>query len=151
MILGISPGTRLVGTAILKDGVLIDWGVKMFKEKWSDQKLQRIVTVLEAIIRRYGIKTIALKSVHISKASKELEVLVHAIVLVARQLKIHLRTYTIEELKHHCNGAPNKELIMSYVFQLYPEVEKTIRFGKENSLYHMKTIEAVALVHSINE
>lgn len=148
MIMGISAGTRSIGTAIIENGTLIDWGVKMFKEEWSDRKLERILTVIEAHITNYRIKSIAIKRLDISRTSKKAEQVIDEIKLLAKRLNINCKAYHIEELKHLCNGAVNKESLTSYVFQQYPEVEKNTRLTKTN--YHIKTIEAVALAHVLN-
>lgn len=150
MIMGISPGTRSVGTAILHEGVLIDWGVKMFKDEWSSQKLARIIKILETHIKSYNIKAIAIKRCHVARSSDNLEQVINGILLLAKQLKIRCRIYTLEELKHHCNGVDTKESLMSYVFQHYPEVQKGIKLTNVNYNYYMKTVEAVALAHVMN-
>jgi Holliday junction resolvasome RuvABC endonuclease subunit len=59
--IGISPGTRSVGFAIIKDGTLIDWGVKLFKQEWSNEKLQKIIGVLDVYVQKYQISTVAIK------------------------------------------------------------------------------------------
>ena len=150
MIMGISPGTRSIGTAILHEGVLIDWGVKMFKEEWSDRKLAKIIKVLETHIKNYSIKVIAVKRCHVARTSDALEQVCHGIMLLAKQMNVRCRVYTLEELKHHCNGIDTKHSLMSYIFQNYPEVQKGIKLTSVNFNYYMKTVEAVALAHILN-
>lgn len=149
--IGISPGTRSIGIAVIKDGTLIDWGVKIFKEEWSLEKLNRIMKILEAYMIRYHISTIAIKRVDISRSSERLESIVEGIIACAKRLKIRYKVYSIEELKRRCNGSDTKNSLMSYVFQQFPEIEKTTKFNKGNGIYHMKTIEAVALAHVLNQ
>lgn len=150
MIMGISPGSRSIGTAILHEGVLIDWGVKMFKEEWSDRKLARILKTVETLTKSYSITTIAIKRCHIASRSEAVEQVIDALILMAKRLNIHVRVFTLEELKHHCNGVDTRESLMSYVFQYYPEVGKGIKVSADTFNYYMKTIEAVALVHVLN-
>lgn len=148
--IGISPGTRTIGLAVIKDTILVDWTVKKFQEEWSDKKFERIIQNLEAYILRYNISVIAIKRHHVSRTSKELEQLVHGIMLMAKRHNINCKGYTIEELEHLCNGASTKEELMSYIYQHYPEIIKNIKLTKDNIDYHLKMVEAVALVHVLN-
>mgnify|MGYP000846802982 CR=1 FL=1 len=149
--IGISPGTRTIGIAVIKDGTLIDWGVKIFKGEWSEEKRVRIIKSLEAYIIRYGISHMALKRIHPSRSSEALEEVVSGILTCAKRLRVKVKGYTMEELKRRCNGSGNKNSLTSYVFQNYPEVEKTTKITKNNFLYHLKTIEADSLAHVLSQ
>lgn len=146
--IGISPGTRSVGFAIIKDGTLIDWGVKLFKQEWSNEKLQKIIGVLDVYVQKYQISTVAIKQHPPFRLSDGLEKLYDQIRDWAKNLNINLRVFTIEELKIFCNNLTNKDSLVEYIYEKYPEVKKTIERTK-NIKYHIKTIEALAMVHAI--
>lgn len=146
--IGISPGTRSVGFAIMKDGILIDWGVKLFKEEWSNEKLKKIIGVLDIYVNKYHVSTIAIKQHPPFRLSVGLEHLYDEIRDWAKNLNIKIREFTIEELKIFCNNLTNKNSLIDYIYEKYPEVKKTIERTK-NIKYHIKTIEALALVHAI--
>lgn len=59
-VLGISTNTRLLGTAIIKDGQLTEYSVRLFKAPWSPSKATRIITSLEPCVRQYCIKKVVL-------------------------------------------------------------------------------------------
>mgnify|MGYP000675106807 CR=1 FL=1 len=149
--IGISPGTRSIGTAIFKEGELKDWGTKIFKEKWSATKLARILNNIEACIKMYNISCIIIKCPHGSRTSEGLDEVTKGIIIIAKRLRIPYKQYSIEELKYLCNGANTKQSLMNFVLSHYPEVGKTIKPSKRNKKYHMKTIESVALVHVRNQ
>lgn len=43
----------------------------------------------------------------------------------------------------------NKRALKTLVLSHYPEIGKSIKFSPKNEAYHMRTIEAVALIHSM--
>ena len=57
-ILGISPGTRFIGIAILADGKLVNWQVRSFPGEWSDEKLRVILAAIDTVIVRYRIEQV---------------------------------------------------------------------------------------------
>lgn len=64
IILGISPGTRYVGYAVMIDGELVDWGLKSFKGKWSNKKKSQILSSIQAIVARYFLQKINVKVIN---------------------------------------------------------------------------------------
>jgi len=75
-VLGISPGTRLTGLALLRDGELTDWRVKTFKGPWSESKLRDIVFALKTYIDDTGVSVVALKKPDVFRTSNGLERLI---------------------------------------------------------------------------
>jgi len=148
-IIGISIGTRFVGLAVIQNGTLIDFGVKTFLEAWSPEKLSRILRVLETYIENYNITHIVIKRTHVSLASIGLTQLFKGITSLAENLNIPYQPFTVDELKYYCNGASTKYALMQYIFQKYPEVEKSTRLTNSNLNYVLKTVEAVSLADSM--
>ena len=61
-ILGISPGTKYLGIAVLRGPELRDWRVKAFKGRWSEGKLGKIEAVLASLVARYDPDILAVKA-----------------------------------------------------------------------------------------
>lgn len=59
-ILGISYSTRLIGLAILSSNHLVDYSIKLYKEKWSPAKCEKIKQALQTCVEDYNIKEIVL-------------------------------------------------------------------------------------------
>lgn len=97
--LGISPGTRLTGLAIAKNGKFLDWQLKSFKGKWSGIKLTIILRSIQGIIEQYGITHIALKVPHPSRSSKAVKKLCKEIQWLAHEYNITIQTCTSIDLR----------------------------------------------------
>lgn len=149
--IGISPGTRATGLALIKDGVLIDYGSKIFTAKWSAKKLAKVLTVLEEYIKRYKATCIAVKISHKSRTSKGLEAITMGVIDMAKRLNIDCWTYNTDQIKQYCNGSMSKQELFSYILQQYPEVEKGINLTLSSINYHQKTFEAIALAHILDQ
>ena len=59
-ILGISTNTRLLGLAIIDQGRLVDYLIRLHKSPWSASKANLIISSLEPCVRKYCIKSVAL-------------------------------------------------------------------------------------------
>src|ERR1041384_2505677 len=101
-ILGISPGTRSLGIAILKDGELLDSRIKSFPGKWSEVKQKTILGAISEYINHFGITVIALKTIHISRSAAALNQVIHGIKELSEKRKIKFCIYTIHDLKKFC-------------------------------------------------
>lgn len=97
--LGISPGTRVTGLAIAKNGSFIDWQLKAFKGKWSGMKLTIILRSIEGIIEKYGITHIVLKIPHPSRSSKAVNKLCKEIQWLAHENNVSIQTCTSIDLR----------------------------------------------------
>jgi hypothetical protein len=147
-IIGINPGTRYLGIAVFQDAELLDWRVKVFKGKCSKEKIGKILEIISEYIELYDLNTIALKRLHPSRSSKNLELLVLRIKALAKKNKIKVYQYSIkglekfllEETKH------NKKNLAEKMASDYPclvhelEKEKT-----HKNRYHQRMFEAVAV------
>lgn len=151
IILGISPGTRSFGFAVIKNGDLTDWRIRAYKGVWSEQKRQYIILTLTKLIEQQKVNTIALKLVHPSRSSAWLKELQLCIQTLAVQKGIKADLFYIEDIKRLCNDRANKDCIAKYMVELYPHLSKEYarQMGSRNS-YYLKMFEAIAvagLVH----
>lgn len=146
---GISPGTRHLAIAVIKNGYLEYWGIKKYREKWSEKKLNHIIRYIEKQIDHFGITEIGIKINHPNRTSPALKQLIESIELSASRLNVKIKVFSIEELKYLCNNGKNKESLIDFVFEKYPEVKSNMNINSKNIKYHIKTIEAVALAHTL--
>lgn len=148
-IIGINPGTRYLGIAVFQETELLDWRIKVFKGKWSKEKISKILEILNEYTELYEINTISLKRLHPSRSSKNLKLLVSRIKALAKRNGIKVHQYSIKELeKFFLNDEKlNKKNLAEKIALEYPVLNH--EFEKENSHknpYFIKMFEAVALV-----
>lgn len=147
IILGLSPGTRCTGFAVLQGGELRDWGVKGFRGAWSRAKLRKATRTIGQLQLRHGVDIVAMKCPQPSRTSPALTHLVEEIAALSARRGLMLFEYSIEDILAHfapgerINKARLAELVASQHPILYPtfEVEK-----QRKNPYHMRMFEAVA-------
>jgi len=152
-ILGISPGTKYMGVAMLRNGTLHDWKVKHYKGAWSDEKLSKATEFLESLIIRHVVTHIACKVPHSSRCSKALNVLLEKIKRLAKEYKLKLHIYSIEEIKQWFkSNIRNRKSLSAHMTSTYPELTKIyLREKQIRNNYYFKVFEAVAaLTHCHN-
>lgn len=148
-ILGINPGTRFLGLAVLRNNDLVDWRVKAFnKVKWSNEKLKSIISALTTYIQRYEITVIALKKFHPSRSSKALDSVVRKIENLAKKSGIKIFHYSIDELKdcfvsgENVNKEDLAKILTASNDELIPKFNKEIQ---NKNTYYLPMFEAIAL------
>lgn len=153
-ILGISPGTRSMGVAIIRNDDLVDWKVQTFKGRWSKSKCSGITATLQKLLEKHDIQIVAMKVIHPSRCSKELRQLIASIEAMLSDNGISLYRYTIDDLKGYVieDGRNNKEILVQYIKQRYPELFRVcdIEERNENS-YYMRMIEAVVAARYVSK
>lgn len=153
-ILGISPETRSIGFALLRNGDLVNWHIRSFKGKWSLQKEQAILDYIKRTIERNGVEIVAVKSIDTRLASGELMLVVRSIQSLCVDFKIKFIDYSIKDLKKYYSNVPRggKELLFAYIKQRFPELltgyEKK---GNDTSLYYTKMVEAIIAAQYVQE
>jgi len=157
IILGISPGTRLLGIAVFRNRELVEWQVKSFKQHWSVSKLEAILRVIEQYVEHYQVKTIAMKITSPAHASPGLQLLTKKIVQRARQQGIIIFPFTLHDIKCMLqrNQKQSRYALMEFLAEKYPILRKAYlkEMNNENP-YYLPMFEAIAvarLVHSERE
>jgi len=145
-VLGISANSRIIGTAILEKDILLDYGVRLLKHRWSFRKADKIIAHIATLIDDYGIMSIALTIPYAHYESKETQALIGRIRTFCRTKKIHVSSYHPKTLHAFCPQAKAKKKgLMECLVTLYPELRashsKELRNKRER--YH-KLFEAVA-------
>ncbi|MBS1631486.1 MAG: hypothetical protein JST10_02825 [Bacteroidetes bacterium] len=144
-ILGISPGTKSIGIALLKDGDLVDWKLKSFQPKWSEQKLHLLVQYISRYLSHAD--AVAIKIPDELPTSHNYIQLVATLNVLLERNGIKAVYYMLSDLKkHHCaNVVVTKETLSACIATKYPELvpkhskEQTNKWG-----YYSKIFEAVA-------
>jgi Holliday junction resolvasome RuvABC endonuclease subunit len=98
-IIGISPGTRYVGYAVLYDSELIDWGVKNIEGKWSKEKQKKIMAFISDLIGQHNPDVLSIKTLHPSRSSTNLDQLVQKIKDISNRKRLRIQQYSIKELE----------------------------------------------------
>lgn len=145
-ILGISPGTKYLGIALMRNGDLYEWKVKTYKGSWNEEKLQKILNHLDYLLITHVVTQVACKVPHMEKCSQALKMLIERIKGMAAEYRLPFHQYSIEELKYNLDGdIRNKSFLADYITSLYPELTPILVSEKENkNPYHTKVFEAVA-------
>jgi len=144
-IIGISPGTRSIGIAILKEERLTEWKAKAFPAKWSKYKLQSLIEYVSQYIAEQG--DVAIKIPDELPTSPQYIQLVATLNVLLERKGIRAMYYTLSDLKkHYCPGrVVNKNILSECIVSKYPELlpEYTREQTNRNHFYN-KMFEAVA-------
>lgn len=145
-ILGISPGTRYVGVAMLRNGDLYDWKVKTYKGSWSEDKLSKAIEYIEGLIITHVIHHIACKIPHTSRSSFGLNALIEKIKKIAKEYKIELHIYSVNDLKSFFKkDISNKSQLANHLAVKHPELSLELdKEQRSNHSYYSKMFEAIA-------
>ena len=147
-ILGINPGSRYIGMAVFRGPELRDWRVKVIKGKWSKEKMKKLMTIVSDLIERYRPRALAIKKLHPSRTSPDLDRLVARVKALSQRKGIRVCEYSIGELEaFFCPWErTSKRRMAEVIASQYPIVlpELTKEKGNKNP-YHLRMFEAVAL------
>lgn len=149
-ILGIDPGTRSVGIAVLQSGLLMHYQVRSFHGPWSNKKLKSIVTTLEKIREQYGIVHIAVKIPDTFPTAKGFNQLIGSFNVVWCKRTVSLRYYSFSEIKAvHCTeNKKDTAALMQAILQRHPALMTEYLKEQENEeAYYYKVFNAVAVAH----
>lgn len=146
-ILGISPGTRTIGIAVLKDYDLIEWQVKTYRGRWTKEKLKLIIGSLEKLCDHFRIDGVALKETSPLRSSSGLILLTKSILDVAHKKNLTASLYTLDDLKRGSSSTwkHTKDELMEFITEKYAVLRKEY-LKERNSLrpYYLKMFEAIA-------
>ena len=153
-LLGISPGTRVVGLAVIQKGALVEWKVKTFKETWSGDKRRKITATIHRICEYHNIDVIALKKNDPFKSSLQLDRLLSSILSYGRTHGIKVKQYSLSDLDFDLQtGKKQQRVALSeHVVDRHPEVRKEYLQERNNRKeYYTKMFEAIAMAEQLKE
>jgi len=145
--LGISTNTRLLGTAIINSGRLVDYSIHLHKQPWSTSKANLIINRLEACVRRYCINNIVLSIPHEYHQTKASQYLSDCIYRHFKKKSITVTRQKVETLYSLCSQEQKKtkKALMEAIVQLFPELSYChFKEQRNKSKYYIKLFEAVA-------
>lgn len=145
--LGISPGSRHIGIAVLYNRELITWRVHTFRGKWSDAKRKTMLATLEKLFAAYAIEAVAVKVPDKLPDSFSFGQVLGVINVLCERKGITARYCTLSDIKRQfsSNEQVTKASIVSYLVHKYPELTTEYRREQRNqSQYYIRVFEALA-------
>lgn len=145
-ILGISYSTRLIGLAVLSSNHLVDYSVKLYKEKWSPAKCEKIKQTLQSCVEDYNIEEIVLSiPAQFSQipASREINECINSFardrgILLSYQNRKMIMTLCLDKEKK------NKQGYMRSLVFFFPELARYYEMERRNrKMYYVKVFEAI--------
>jgi hypothetical protein len=154
-ILGVSMNTRKIGLAVIAGTSLIHYSSKLFKERWSETKVQNIIASLLSCCTDFNIQSIALSSTYEYNQTKEMVELNTSVLNALRATNKPITTYPLQEVLEcfHITKKKKRQPLKEAMRILYPELEKIDASDRNpKSKYYDKMYEAigVGLLHSIS-
>ena len=145
-ILGISFCTRMVGLAVLESDLLIDYSVKLYKDKWSPAKMDTILASLTSAVEHYNIKHIVLSIAPVYANSEPYQELWAEIVSHFYRLQIPVTSYRLDDLQQiaGCEQRMSRNSLMEALTGMYSELGFYAKIERRNkNKYYYKMFEAV--------
>jgi hypothetical protein len=146
--LGLSFSTRMLGLAVIKSNNLIDYCLKLHKEKWSEYKQDLILASLASCIAHYTITDVVLSMPDTHCLTEEFLKLVYAVESFSHEHNIKTVRYQAKEI-YRAFGSPvrrTRNALMKRMALFYPELQKYYDKERANkNKYYIKLFEAVAV------
>ncbi len=146
-VLGLSTNTRLLGLAIIKRGVLAEYGIRLFKTSWSPSKATRIITSLEPCVREHCIKKVVLSIPHGYHQTDGFKALHLRLCRYFERKGIPVICVSPEHVLSLCldGDKKGKKALMKSLCDKFPELLYCHRKELRNkNKYYIKLFEAVA-------
>lgn len=150
-VLGISTNTRLLGTAIINEGQLTAYRIRLFKASWSPSKATQIITSLEPCVQEHCIKRVVLSIPPRHHQTREFQQLALMIEEYFLSHGIAFSIATREKILSVCTnrGRKTKRALMQSLCTRFPELaycsQKELR---NKTKYYHKLFEAVAAANT---
>jgi hypothetical protein len=141
----------MLGLAVIKGNLLVDYHIKLRKEPWTPRKRELILTSLQPWCESYTITNVALSIPYEKQTSTQTKDLLESLKRYFVEQKINLSAYPAKTLYTFCKEAKTKKEVMRALALLYPEL--SFHYQKEmanKNKYYVKLFEAVgvATIHS---
>jgi len=150
-IIGINPGTRYLGIAVLDGHELMDWRIKVLKGRWSKEKMEKTLGIILDFLEKYQPNVLAIKKLHPSRRSENLLRMANKIREFSRRKNLKVCQYSIKELEKFFieEKKLNKLNLIKAIVQLYPMLHHDLTKEKSHKNgYHIRAFEAIALAAS---
>ncbi len=147
-ILGLNPGSKYLAIAVFQGSDLRYWAIKAFKGKWSKEKMEKIKETLSDFMDRYELNVLAIKRLHLSRSSKNLNGLVAKIKEFSKRKGLRVYEYPMKNLERFFSPEEkiNKKQMAELVASEYPFLFQALEKERRNkNPYAIRMFEAVAL------
>jgi len=147
-IIGINPGTRYLGVAVLYESDLRDWRIKVFQEKWSDEKIKKMKKTILGLLEDYKPNVLAIKKLHPLRSSKNSKLITAWIRESCKRKGLRILQSSIKELENFYlpNEKLNKKNLTKKITSDYPDLFHELdKENKNKNPYYIRMFEAVAL------
>jgi len=133
-IIGFNPGSKYLGIAIFQGSDLRYWGIKVLKGKWSKEKIEKTREILSNFIVQYDLKILAIKRLHPSRSSKNLNRSVTKIKEFIKRKGIRVHEYSMKDLEKFFSPERkiNKKQMAELVASEYPFLFQMLEKEKRN-------------------
>lgn len=146
---GISFSSRMLGIVVFKGNEILDYSVKLLKQKWSIQKLQNFLSVITDYIITYkpGCLTVVTTPTHHQTTAHK--AITSSLQEFIKKEKVPLKEFPIAELytAFASIAHPTRASLIRRLVLFYPELEQFEEkelFNKHK--YYIKLFEAVGSV-----
>jgi len=145
--ISLSFSTRMLGLAVFKSNLLMDYSLKLHKEKFSLSKTELFLSSLQTCFESYTVKHLVLSIPEKHHQTSDFQEILNAIENYTQKKYLQFTCYPIKELYERF-GNPVKRTrlgLINRLVLLYPELE--VYYHRELSnknKYYIKLFEAVA-------
>lgn len=146
-ILGISCSTRMIGCAVYTSNQLVDYSIRLHKQKWSPDKKDMFLATIASFVQLYTITDIALAIPHSFYQTAECRELIEAIGVFALNNDLIIATYSMGEIYQAFGNQvkPTRASLIKRMVLFYEELERYEMKELQNKhKYYIKLFEAVA-------
>jgi len=148
-ILGINPGTRYLGIAFFQGPELKDWRIKVVEGRRFKEKLKKTKNILSDFITRYEPNILAIKKLHPSRSSANLNRMVSRLKEFSKRKGLRVYEFSVKDMEKSLSSEKrikNKRELEEAIVSLYPFLINELTKEKKNkNPYFVRMFEAVAL------
>lgn len=146
MILAVSLSSRVLGLALLKDGELIDYKARLFKDRWREEKSSQMLAEVRRWLEDFNPNHVAFMLPRKTHKTTQAKLLYDHIKILARHFGLDFHSFSYQTLSYFCPDCKaKKRRLMQVLAERYPELyfpyQKELRNKKK---YHIKVFEALA-------
>ncbi len=146
--LGISPGTRFIGIAVLREGRLIHAQVRAFHGKWSKSKRNSILKAVDYSLGQHRVTSVVVKLPDVLPLTRSFHEVIGSLNALCERKRLKPRYYALSEIKrkHYGSETCTLDTLMEFVVRAHPELTPEYRKEKANkNAYYYKLFEAVSV------
>ena len=137
----------MIGCAVYTSNQLVDYSIRLQKQKWSSTKKDRFLSTILSFIKIYTITDIALAIPHAYYQTPECKELIDAIESLSTRNGVSIAKYSMESVYRAFGNRvkPTRASLIKRMVLFYEELERYETKELQNKhKYYIKLFEAVA-------